>query len=61
MKDWTTAIFMIVMLSASAVTIAKLAFLAIILPKGDFAFYTSAFMAAVFASSLISFGSVEGL
>ncbi|MGL5733575.1 MAG: hypothetical protein ACRCYS_01820, partial [Beijerinckiaceae bacterium] len=59
MQHWRTVLFVGVMGFSSAVTIVKLALLAIILSKSDFTLYTSIFMAAVFGSSLVSAGAVE--
>lgn len=52
-------VFFSLMAVGSAVTVAKLAILASILPPEDFAYYASAFAAATFAAFAFSLGLVE--
>jgi hypothetical protein len=56
----STIVFFLLMGGASAIGIIKFWLLATVLPKADFALYSAVYAAAVFGSSFVSLGSVEG-
>lgn len=53
------AVFYAVMAVVSAISLLKIALLAIVLPKADFALYASVFAMVAFASEIISFGLTQ--